>query len=322
MQFNFVQNDITKMETDTIVNAANSRLLMGGGMEIIMKKLCLFILSILTIFASGCNRANTYEKVFNNVPKQNNVSEQSVVSDSGEQNIEQNVEQTVEPKKEHIGSKFMGVWYYTAYSDPQYAEDFEKIEIVPYGETQAKVSWSDGRENIFEVISENEGVGAYGELEKAQYYVDDENGAEHFNVTVAEGGPIFQSGAGGYRTVPSIYEPKAEKKKTELKSWFNTLSQKEIPDDVQMVMNQASGELYKEWDRLLNEIYGYLEDTMPQNEFATLQTDEQNWIKQKEKAMKDEEIACNHGSITPLAVNSLEIEYIKERCEYLLSLIK
>ena len=269
-----------------------------------MKKLCLFILSVLIIFASGCNKADIGE----NTPNDN--SEQSVVSDSGEQ------------KKEHIGSKFMGIWYYTIYSSPDYAEDFEKIEIVPYGENQAKVLWADGTEDIFEIISENEGIGAYGEIGKARYCIDNEDGAEHFNVVDLEDGPIFQPGAGGYRVVPSIYESKAVKMKTELKDWFNTLSQKEIPDAPQQTMNVKSGEIYDEWDRLLNEIYGYLKETMSQNEFATLQKDEQNWIKKKENAINEAGKEYEGGSMAPLARNSVGIDYTKERCEYLLSLIK
>lgn len=269
-----------------------------------MKKLCLFILLVLIIFASGCNKADIGE----NTPNDN--SEQSVVSDS------------VEQKKEHIGSKFMGIWYYTIYSSPDYAEDFEKIEIVPYSETQAKVLWADGTEDVFEIISENEGIGAYGEIEKARYCIDYEDGAEHFNVMDVEDGPIFQPGAGGYRVVPSIYESKTVKMKTELKDWFNTLSQKEIPDAPQQTMNVKSGEIYDEWDRLLNEIYGYLKETMSQSEFAALQKDEQNWIKQKENAINEAGKEYEGGSMAPLARNSVGIEYTKERCEYLLSLIK
>ena len=143
-----------------------------------MKKLYLFVLSALIIFASGCNNADKNTS--------NDNSEQSAVSDFGEQ------------EKEHIGSKFMGVWYYTGYSDPQYAEDFKKIEIVPYGENQAKVLWADGTEDIFEITSENEGIGAYGEIGKARYCIDNEDGAEHFNVVDVEDGPIFQPRAGGY----------------------------------------------------------------------------------------------------------------------------
>ena len=122
--------------------------------------------------------------------------------------------------------------------------------------------------------------------------------------------------------MPSIYESKVEKKKRELKDWFNTLSQKEIPDAPQQTMNIKSGEIYNEWDRLLNEIYGYLKETMPQNEFAALQKDEQNWIKQKENAISETGKEYEGGSMAPLAMNSVGIDYTKERCAYLLSLIK
>ena len=103
-------------------------------------------------------------------------------------------------------SDFMGVWYYTCYSDPQNADDFERIEIVPYGENKAKVLWNDGTFDIFEFISGTEGIGSYGSISKALYCIDRREGVEHFNVTPAKGGDIFQSGAGGYRVVPDYYK--------------------------------------------------------------------------------------------------------------------
>ena len=169
-----------------------------------MKKLCLFILSVLIIFASGCNKADIGKN------DANNNSEQNTISGAAEQN------------KENIGSKFMGVWYYTNYSSPDYADDFEKIEIVPCGEDKAKVLWADGTEDIFEIISENEGIGTYGEIEKARYCIDNEDGAEHFNVTEAETGPIFQPGVGGYRTLPSGYKTRAEAKKRTIEKLKST----------------------------------------------------------------------------------------------------
>ena len=61
---------------------------------------------------------------------------------------------------------------------------------------------------------------------------------------------------------------------------------------------------------------------MSQNEFATLQKDEQNWIKKKENAINEAGKEYEGGSMAPLARNSVGIDYTKERCEYLLSLIK
>ena len=268
-----------------------------------MKKLCLLILSVFIIFASGCNKADADKDALNTD------SEKNAVSDSGEQ-------------KEHIGSRFMGTWYYTNYSSPDYAEDFEKIEIVPYGETKAKVLWADGTEDIFEITSETEGVGPCSGLEKVIYYVENRDGEEHFDITEAEDGPIFQPGEGGYRTVPSGYEPKAVKMKRELNDRFDELSQKEIPDAPQQTMNIKSGEIYEEWDRLLNRIFEYLKETMPENEFTALQKDEQKWVTQKENAISEAGKEYEGGSMASLVMNSVGIDYTKERCEYLLSLIK
>ena len=223
---------------------------------------------------------------------------------------------------ENIGSKFMGVWYYTGLSDPQYADDFGRIEIEPYGENKAKVFWDDGTENIFEIVSEDRGEGPYRGNEKVIYYVDTEDGKEHFGITVAEGGTIFQPGAGGYRTVPDGYEKKSAKKKKEFEARFEELSKREITSASQQEMNIESKGIYDEWERLLNEMFNCLQETMSKNEFAVLQKDELEWVAQKGNAISIAGKEYEGGSMAPLARNSVGIEYTKERCEYLLSLIK
>ena len=50
-------------------------------------------------------------------------------------------------------------------------------------------------------------------------------------------------------------------------------------------MNISSYEVYCEWDELLNDIYNYLKKIMDKNEFAELEADEIDWIKEKEAAI-------------------------------------
>lgn len=268
-----------------------------------MRKLYLFIIFVLIIFVPGCNKTDIDDNI------SNNNSEQVVISESDN------------PKNTNIGSRFMGTWYYTIYSSPNYADDFEKIEIVPYGKNQAKVLWADDTEDIFEITSENEGIGTYKEIEKARYSVGNEDGEERFNVTAAYDGQSFQPGIGGYRTIPDRYKTKAEEMKKELKDCFNNLLHKEIPNAPQQTMNIKSAEIYDEWDRLLNRIYGYLKESMPQKEFAALQNEELDWIERKENAIAEAGNEYDGGSMAQLAMNSVGIEYTKERCEYLLLLI-
>lgn len=87
-------------------------------------------------------------------------------------------------------------------------------------------------------------------------------------------------------------------------------------------LNSESWFCFRAWDVLLNEVYQYLRTNLSSAEFETLKQDEIRWIAQKENAMKEEEEAFRGGSVMPLMVNGVGIQYTEERCYYLISLIK
>ena len=272
-----------------------------------MKKRFVSILAvILCIAVTGCSGGGSDKDNISTVNNSADASESTVANEESNEN-------------EH--SNFMGVWYFTIYSDPQYAEDFGKIEIVPAGENSAKVIWTDGNSDIIEFVSETEAVGPYQGISKAKYIVGTMDGMEHFNVDVAEGGPIFQMGTGGFRKVPDLYKPKAVRIKNDFQNWFDNVSKKEISSGPQQTMNVESKKIYDEWDRMLNEIYKYLKESMSQSEFAALQKEQQSWVNEKENAIKAQGKEYEGGSMAPLMMNSVGIQYTKERCKYLISLI-
>ena len=87
-------------------------------------------------------------------------------------------------------------------------------------------------------------------------------------------------------------------------------------------INAASAEIYAKWDKILNEVYEYLKDTMPPEEFELLKADEIEWIKEKDAAVEAEGKNWEGGSGAPMAMNGVASAYTKERCYYLISLIK
>lgn len=52
-------------------------------------------------------------------------------------------------------------------------------------------------------------------------------------------------------------------------------------------MNVESGNVYKKWDALLNEVYQYLKTILPASEFKSLQQDEYRWVEQKERSIEE-----------------------------------
>lgn len=87
-------------------------------------------------------------------------------------------------------------------------------------------------------------------------------------------------------------------------------------------INRESGIVYTKWDSLLNDVYLHLKGTMSESEFRKLTTDEQNWIKTKEEAMDIAGKEFEGGSGETMARNMTGISYTKDRCYYLISLVK
>lgn len=89
----------------------------------------------------------------------------------------------------------------------------------------------------------------------------------------------------------------------------------------QTSMNQSSYEVYMMWDTLLNDVYQYLKATLPSDKYKALQSDEIEWIQEKEAAMESAASVYEGGTMAPLVRNSTGSDYTRERCYYLISLI-
>ena len=94
----------------------------------------------------------------------------------------------------------------------------------------------------------------------------------------------------------------------------NTITQTDI--------NIESRNIFLKWDELLNEIYTYLSDNMDKDDFAALEEDELSWIAEKEAAIEDAAKAWEGGSGEAMVRNVTASDYTKDRCYYLISIVK
>ena len=79
---------------------------------------------------------------------------------------------------------------------------------------------------------------------------------------------------------------------------------------------------FEKWDVLLNEVYAHLKGQMSQSEFKALDNDELSWIKQKESAISSAVAPHSGTDKEPEARYTTGIAYTKERCYYLISLVR
>ncbi|MDO5479939.1 MAG: lysozyme inhibitor LprI family protein, partial [Clostridia bacterium] len=94
----------------------------------------------------------------------------------------------------------------------------------------------------------------------------------------------------------------------------NTITQTDI--------NIESYNIFLKWDELLNEIYTYLSDNMDKDDFASLEEAELLWIAEKEAAIEEAAKDWEGGSGEAMVRNVTASSYTKERCYYLISIVK
>ena len=94
----------------------------------------------------------------------------------------------------------------------------------------------------------------------------------------------------------------------------DTLSQTE--------MNQKAQELYVLWDDALNDLWGKLRDSLPEDEFDKLLDEQLQWIEDKENAVEEAGREYENGSLYPLVTNSEAADITEQRVYELYELLK
>ena len=167
-----------------------------------MKKLCLFILSLLIIFSPGCNKADMDENI------SNNNSKPSAISDSDNND---------EPKEFNIDSH-MGLWY-VEFSEPQSGVD--GMDITKKGINEAETLYCDQLTKITFISDDVAVTDKYGTLNEYRdryTFKTDHSGEERLVIETIYADSYERTSSSlekvGYRTVPSYYESKTEGKQS------------------------------------------------------------------------------------------------------------
>ena len=90
----------------------------------------------------------------------------------------------------------------------------------------------------------------------------------------------------------------------------------------QAEMNQRAYELYTLWDGALNELWGKLQEALPEDEFDKLLDEQIQWIADKEAAVEEAGKEVEGGSMYPLITNSKAASITEERVYEFYELLK
>lgn len=89
----------------------------------------------------------------------------------------------------------------------------------------------------------------------------------------------------------------------------------------QLDMNEISSELYKLWDKELNDLWNRIKEKNDKTSMQQLVEDEKAWIKDKEKKIKEAGLAYEGGSMQLLEENIVGASLTRERVYFLANVL-
>lgn len=86
----------------------------------------------------------------------------------------------------------------------------------------------------------------------------------------------------------------------------------------QPAMNQTAFEEYNLWDKLINDVWAYLKNTLDEDTMESLTEEQMIWIEEKEDSAKSAAAGYEGGTMQPMVEYQDAARSTKERTEYLL----
>lgn len=135
------------------------------------------------------------------------------------------------------------------------------------------------------------------------YNVQEEDGFYGAPITDESGAPVYDGEIGYIESEIISAESQAAPLDEQLDSGY--LSQTE--------MNLTSYQVYQIWDVALNNIWGYLKETLDSDTMSALTKEEIDWINAKEAAIKESGKEAEGGTLQPLLENGTAARWTKAR---------
>ena len=125
------------------------------------------------------------------------------------------------------------------------------------------------------------------------------------------------------QTEPAVTDDSREDYLAAIEEQSNQIRERLQQDTLkQSEMNQLVQQLYELWDGALNDLWGKLRDSLPEEEFDKLLDEQLQWIEDKENAVQEAGKDYEGGSLYPLITISEAADITQERVYELYELWK